>query len=228
MSAEIWQKAFFKISNDDAGTFSGYASKYNGIDSYGDTILPGAYEAILSSGKMPKMFFNHRTWELPVGDWLEMEGREDGLYVKGQLDLTIPAARDIYHAMKAGRIDGLSVSIEMEQGGYAQKDPDDFWSGYDISKVSDMREISLCTFPADNSARVDAVKSADIEKIQTIRDIEKILRDADFSKTQAGAFIAATRAVIQRDIAEKARRDARDAQLAAIKAKLDNIMERLQ
>ena len=91
-----------------------------------------------------------------------------------------------------------------------------------------MREISLCTFPADNSARVDAVKSADIENIQTIRDIEKILRDADFSKTQAGAFIAATRAVIQRDIAEKALRDARDARLAAIKAKLDNIMERLQ
>ena len=26
----------------DAGVFRGYASKFNGIDSYGDTILPGA------------------------------------------------------------------------------------------------------------------------------------------------------------------------------------------
>ena len=28
----------------DAGVFRGYASKFNGIDSYGDTILPGAYQ----------------------------------------------------------------------------------------------------------------------------------------------------------------------------------------
>lgn len=224
---EIFQKAYFTVSEDDSGVFSGYASKYNGVDSYGDTILPGAYADILASGKMPKMFFNHMTRDIPVGDWLEMEGREDGLYVKGQLDLTIPAARDIYHAMKAGRVDGLSVGIEVPDGGYELKDPEDWWSGYNISKVSDLREISICNFPADNMARIEAVK-ADIDKIQTIRDIEKTLRDAGFSKAQAGAFIAATRQVLKRDMTEKALRDARDARLAAIKAKIDHITEKLQ
>lgn len=224
---EIFQKAFFTVSEDDSGVFSGYASKYNGVDSYGDTILPGAYADILASGKMPKMFFNHMTEDVPVGDWLEMEGREDGLYVKGQLDLTIPAARDIYHAMKARRVDGLSVGIEVADDGYELKNPDDWWSAYYISKVSDLREISICNFPADNMARIETVK-ADIDKIQTIRDIEKTLRDAGFSKTQAGAFIAATRQVLKRDMTEKALRDARDTRLAALKARIDSITEKLQ
>ena len=156
-----------------------------------------------------------------------MEGRDDGLYVKGQLDLTIPTARDIYHAMKAGRVDGLSVGIEVPDGGYELKDPEDWWSGYNISKVSDLPEISICNFPADNMARIETVK-ADIDKIQTIRDVEKTLRDAGFSKAQAGAFIAATRQVLKRDMTEKALRDARDARLAAIKARIDSITEKLQ
>ena len=43
---------------DEIGVFSGYASKWNGVDSYGDTILPGAFADAIKSG-MPKMFFNH-------------------------------------------------------------------------------------------------------------------------------------------------------------------------
>ena len=223
----IFQKADFQVVAD-TGEIAGYASKYNGVDSYGDTILPGAYDDVLASGILPKMFFNHRTGEVPFGDWLEMEGRPDGLYVKGRLDLSIPAAKEVYHAIKACRVDGLSVSIEVPEGGFEQKDPDDWWSGYNISKIAALREISICSFPADNSARIASVKAEDFAEIHTIRDIEKTLRDAGFSKKAAGAFIAASRAVFHRENAEKAQRDAREMRLAELTAKIHNITEILK
>ena len=223
----IFQKADFQVVAD-TGEIAGYASKYNGVDSYGDTILPGAYDDIIAAGILPKMFFNHRTSEVPFGDWLEMEGRPDGLYVKGRLDLSIPAAKEVYHAIKAGRVDGLSVSIEVSEGGFELKDPDDWWSGYNISKIAALREVSICSFPADNAARIASVKAEDFTGIRTIRDIEKTLRDAGFSKKAAGAFIAASRAVYHRENAEKAQRDAREMRLAELSAKIHNITEILK
>ena len=53
--------------------FRGYASTFNGNDSYGDTILPGAYLKTLADNGMPKMFFAH-DWGLPVGKWLSAIG----------------------------------------------------------------------------------------------------------------------------------------------------------
>ena len=45
----------------EAGTFEGYASKWGGVDSYGDTIIKGAFSETLKS-TTPKMFWNHQ-WE---------------------------------------------------------------------------------------------------------------------------------------------------------------------
>ena len=42
----------------DTGTFAGYASVFGGVDSYGDTIIKGAFESSLRNGK-PKMFKSH-------------------------------------------------------------------------------------------------------------------------------------------------------------------------
>ena len=63
--------------------FRGYASTFNGNDSYGDTILPGAYLKTLADNGMPKMFFAH-DWGLPVGKWLSAVEDEKGLLVEGE------------------------------------------------------------------------------------------------------------------------------------------------
>ena len=44
----------------ETGKFSGYASVWNGVDSYGDTILKGAFETTLKRDGKPKMFYNHQ------------------------------------------------------------------------------------------------------------------------------------------------------------------------
>ena len=52
-----------------SGVFSGYASVFGGVDSYGDTIEKGAFAETLSDHGLPKMFFNHDGFDLPIGKW---------------------------------------------------------------------------------------------------------------------------------------------------------------
>ena len=40
-----------KFSGDKPVKFEGYASVFNGLDSYGDTILPGAYKETIKNRK---------------------------------------------------------------------------------------------------------------------------------------------------------------------------------
>lgn len=179
-----------ELSVGESGTFRGYASKFNGIDAYGDTILPGAYDKVLAEGGMVPVFFNHESTDLPIGKYTKLSANSQGLYVEGVLALDLPRARDVYAALKAGIVTGLSVGIGIADDDW---EPSAETGGKIIKNVSLLREISICTFPADDRARVSLVKSEGIEQMQTIRDLEKFLRDSGFSKAQALAFIAKTR-----------------------------------
>ncbi len=96
--------------------------------------------------------------------------------------------------MKHGTIDGLSIGGFLKKGDYTEtKD------GRLIHKWSKLVEVSPVVFPADGSARIDtaSVKSElmeAIEEIESIRDIERFLRDAgSFSKGAAVALVARAR-----------------------------------
>lgn len=201
----------------EAGTFRGYASKFNGIDSYGDTILPGAYQKVLD--RMPPIFLNHNTMDLPIGRYTAMKENAQGLYVEGQLTLSIQKARDVYEAMKAGTIDGLSVGILLSKQDYEWNEA----GGRNIKSVSGLREISVCTFPADDRARIGLVKSEDIQKAISIRELEESLRDAGLSKAQAQAFIAKAKELIA---SEKAQRDSESEAEKQVLARIKAIAER--
>ena len=55
----------------DSGRFSGYASVFGGVDSYGDTIIKGAFETTLRRDGKPKMFYGHDAFSgIPIGKWL--------------------------------------------------------------------------------------------------------------------------------------------------------------
>lgn len=157
------------------GRFAGYASVFGGVDSYGDTILKGAYEHTLKKNGKPKMFVQHDSWGLPVGKWLTAKEDDHGLYVEGEFTPGLSRAQDTYAALKHGTVDGLSI-------GYLLK-KDDFEELEDgkrlIKRVSHLAEVSIVTFPADAAARVDlaSVKSA-VDGLETIRDYERFLRDA--------------------------------------------------
>jgi HK97 family phage prohead protease len=188
-----------KMSADGGGSFVGYASTFNGIDSYNDMILPGAYAGIIAgikagSVRLPKMFVNHDSWSsIPLGKWTGLEEDDHGLLVHGELTPGNLQAGQIKAAMQHETIDGLSIGYSLKNTDYINKESDAGQIRI-ISNISRLAEISVVTWPADDDARIDltSVKSA-LDEITSIKEFEDFLRDAGgFSKSLATA--AASRA----------------------------------
>lgn len=180
----------------DSGTFEGYASKWGGVDSHGDTILKGAFSKTLAKTQ-PKMFWNHQ-WDMPVGKWLDIGEDDTGLFVKGELTPGLTLATDIRAAMKHGTLDGLSIGGFLRKDGYEEKD-----GRRTIHEWSDLAEISPVAFPADGAARIDlnSVKSIDFEALvpacKSEKEIERLLRDAGLGKWEAMAIVSRVRAIVK-------------------------------
>lgn len=202
----------------DTGKFSGYASVFGGVDSYGDTIIKGAFESALRNGK-PKMFFNH-DWSMPIGKWLKAKEDDHGLFVDGELTPDLSLAADVRAAMRHGTLDGLSIGGYLKAGDYEETE-----KGRIIRKWSNLMEVSPVVFPADNAARIDlsSVKHIDFESLlpgcDTEKDIERLLRDAGLLKEQATAIVSRVRAILKgRDALER-----QDEQILAIAARLERL-----
>jgi len=182
------------------GSFEGYASMFNGIDSYNDTILPGAYKETIANRKRPvAMFFNHvsRRADMPakIGVYDHLEEDSYGLKVKGRLTLGHPTADAILASMKNGTISGLSIGYRVPEGGSEKAGK--------IRKLKriDLVEVSIVDDPADLGALIDrgSIKST-VDEIKTLADAEALLRDVgQFSANAATDFVSKLRAVIQRE-----------------------------
>ncbi len=179
----------------DTGTFSGYASVFGGVDTYGDTILKGAFETTLRNGR-PKMFYNHKWDSLPIGKWTKAKEDDKGLFVEGELTPGLTLAQDVRAAMLHGTLDGLSIGGWVKKGDYDETD-----TGRIIRKWSNLVEVSPVVFPADGAARIDTatVKSMDFEALlpecKSERDIERLLRDAGLGKWESMALVSRAKAI---------------------------------
>lgn len=208
--------ANLKMDDADKGKFTGYASVFGGIDSYGDTIMAGAFVETLVKNGLPKMFFNHE-WDMPIGKYTLAEEDQTGLLVSGEYTPDLGLAEDVYAAMRHGTIDGLSI------GGYlAVGDYEETATGRIIHRWTNLVEISPVVFPADSAARVGDVKGINYEALladcKTERDIERLLRDAGLGKWEAMATVSCVKAIVEgRDAQDDANTKALDAVLERIK-----------
>lgn len=174
-------------SVSETGVFSGYGSVFHNEDSYGDVVRPGAFKKSLAEwakkDRLPPMLWQHDRRE-PIGVFTKMVEDEKGLFVEGRLLIDdIPQARAAYALLKEKALGGMSIGyreILIEQ------DHDE--------KVTnllelDLWEVSVVTFPANEEATVDSVKSALAGGgLPTLPEFEKFLRDAGFSKSQSVAI----------------------------------------
>lgn len=193
----------------DTGKFAGYASVFGGVDSYGDTILKGAFEETLKTNGAPKMFYGHQAFDgLPIGKWPVVKEDDHGLYVEGEITPGMSLAGDVRAALKHGTLDGLSIGGYLKSGDFEMLDDGKRL----IKKWSRLIEISVVAFPADSAARVDlsSVKS-EIEQIDTIQEFERFLRDAGgFSREAAKTILSRAKDLLSlRDAGyeEKAKED---------------------
>lgn len=186
-----------------AGSFEGYASTFNGVDSHNDTVIPGAYKDTLQNRQRPvAMFFNHisRRGDMPakIGAYDSLEEDSHGLKVKGRLSIGHPTADAVLASMKSGTITGLSIGYRVPEGGSERK------NGIRLLKKVDLFEVSIVEDPADLGAVInrDSIKSA-LDDMKTLADAEALLRDvAGFSAKAATAFASQLRSVILRDVGE--------------------------
>lgn len=162
---------------EDARAFEGYGSVFGVLDAYGDIVEPGAFTDTLQkshqSGVMPAMLWQHNAAS-PIGVWTEMDEDAYGLHVVGELaDTTL--GNEAYTLMKMGALSGLSIGYSVVRDEYDRK------RDARLLKQINLWEVSPVTFPANSDARVDSVKNTD----GGYRGLERILRDAGFSRSQS-------------------------------------------
>ena len=167
------------------GSFTGYGSVFGEVDSYDEVVQKGAFAKSLKSyaakGKSPKMLRGHDTNQI-IGSWKGLTEDDVGLRVEGQLALELNAAKEAYALLKMDALDGLSI------GYVATKWEENKKTGITTLTEIDLWEVSLVTFPAGPSARVDGVKSAlECGKLPSLKEFEEYLREAGFSRTEAAA-----------------------------------------
>ena len=172
-----------KKKPDDPLTFEGYASVWGRIDSYGDTVIKGAFTEALKA-RRPMMLYGHNPGRV-IGKWLETEEDDKGLRVKGALTPGNSDAADVGANLKFGALNGQSI------GGYSV-DWEPQKNGGRLIKAFDLYEISVVSMPAEQEARVDtaSVKQM-LDECEKLSDFEAFLREAaGLSKSAATAMVA--------------------------------------
>lgn len=180
----------FEIKSiSDTGAFTGYGSVFGVKDSYSDIVIKGAFTNSLNKwkekGRLPALLWQHKMDE-PIGYYTKMVEDENGLYLEGQLLIDDdPLAKRAHAHMRAKSLSGLSIGYVLNDYDY-DKEKSAF-----ILKDIDLWEVSVVTFPANDEARIDNVKSIfESGDIPPPREIERVLRDVGLSRTQAKAFMS--------------------------------------
>ena len=183
------QETQFKFGNEGSLQFTGYASVFGGVDSYGDQIVPGAYTKTLEGRERPvQLRWNH--FGPVIGKYLEIYEDEKGLVVSGELTKGHSVAEDTAALLRHGAISGLSIGYiakKSEQEGVIRK----------LTEI-ELFEVSVVEEPADNAAHISGIKSA-LSECKSLKEIELILkRQNGLSQSVSTAIVSAVKSVIQR------------------------------
>jgi HK97 family phage prohead protease len=147
-----------KLDGDGPGRLSGYASVFGGVDSYGDTIVKGAYKntipQFLKDGFIP---WGHDWSGYPVATPDKAREDDHGLWIEAQFhtDPESQRARQLVaERMERGKSMGLSIGYQAKGFDFQEID------GHQVRRLLDIElmEVSLVMVPADAAARVVSVK----------------------------------------------------------------------
>lgn len=115
----------FKLAPEDSdakGTFEAIVSAFGNVDSVNDRVVKGAFAGTLAqwkqSGAPIPVIWSHQ-WSDPrmhVGSVLDAEERDEGLWIKGALDIEAPAdqsaAKQVYDLLKTKRVQQFSFAYD--------------------------------------------------------------------------------------------------------------------
>lgn len=153
--------ASVKAAPDGEGTFTGYASVFGNVDSYGDVVQKGAFANTLAAwqekGKTIPVLFGHDFSDpfSNIGGVTSAEEDDHGLKVTGALDLENPKAAQVYRLLKDGRISDMSFAFDVNSSEQGEVD------GHKVNLLTDLTlyEVSIVPVGANQEAGVIDVKA---------------------------------------------------------------------
>lgn len=165
------------------GTFSAYANTKNFVDHAKDRSVDGCYiksiEAHMKAGTMPKMFWSHNPYELPVGAWKTMDEDQKGLLMSGKLSKTTMGS-DIEVLAKDGALDSFSIGYVPVKEEWNTK-----LNCNDLIEL-DIKEVSWVNFGCNEESLLQDIKTHLKDgELPTKRELQKLLRTMGLSKSQA-------------------------------------------
>lgn len=159
----------------EEGIFTGYASIFNNIDSYGDMVRPGAFTDSLKSfgegGAGIPCYWGHQMDDPMkcIGWTTAAEEDERGLKVTVQLDISNPNGAQAYHLIKKGLVNQMSFAYEVEEGAWVEA-KDTSAGGYCELRKLKIFEVSLVQVGANQETQLLDVK-AHLSKLKAGRKI---------------------------------------------------------
>jgi len=176
-----------KLGED--GSFEGYGAIFDNVDSYGETIVKGAFtkslEDYAQKNQRVVMLWQHDIYN-PIGVWENLHEDEKGLKGRGKLNLDVAKGRETYALMKQGALSGLSIGYTVVKGKPK--------GNVRLLEELKLYEISAVTFPANGEARVSSVKQTRFNEFaqrlasgqpMPIKEFEDILREAGIPRSLA-------------------------------------------
>lgn len=196
----------FKAAADDepAGTFEAIVSVFGNVDSVGDVVMPGAFaddlEAWKSSGDPIPVIWSH-DWNDPdshIGEVLDAKEIEEGLWIKGRLDLESPSpvaaarAAQVGRLLKGRRVTQFSFAYDTLEGAWAERDGVDV---YELRKLH-VFEVGPTLVGANRSTRLlDAKRQAEAIVSDPAASKADDVEDGASAPTEAEIFSAAVHAI---------------------------------
>lgn len=111
------------------GQFEAIVSVFGNVDSYGDVVVKGAFAddiaAWAAAGDPIPMYWSHRMDDpdMNIGHVLEAKETDEGLWVRGQLDLEAGGkAAQVYRLMKGRRVTQFSFAYDIVEAGWAKSE----------------------------------------------------------------------------------------------------------
>jgi HK97 family phage prohead protease len=172
---DVKHKAFqlhsFKALDEGKGVFEAIVAVFNNVDRGGDKILPGAFKDTLAEweakGRPIPVIFSHEWANLDahIGQVLEAKEVEQGLYIKGQLEMDEPFAQRVYKKMQKGTLAEFSFAYDVVD--MAQVKEGDKWIN-ELRKL-ELLEVGPCLVGMNPDTQLLGVKEWTPEEIVKLK-----------------------------------------------------------
>jgi len=189
MKHKQFKVAQFKALDEAQGQFEAIVAVFGNVDRGGDRIMPGAFAGSLKrweeSGDPIPIIFSHEWDNLDahIGYTLEAKEVDEGLYVKGQIDMDEDYARRVFKKMQQRTLKQFSFAydvLEAKEVGDADRAAPNHYQ--DLLEL-DLMEVGPCLVGMNPDTELLTVKrwlerkagarhtSKEYEQIQQIHDL---------------------------------------------------------